>query len=101
MSGHLVAVYKESMDFSMEPIDNKELLNKKDGIRQFCFFSCWLKVLFPRDGNGGPVLQHMFFQSLQRDFLADFANSWEFINDIATSLEYLNQRSISHIHPPV
>ena len=66
------------------------------------FFSwCWLKVLFPRDRNGGPVLQHMFFQSLQRDFLADFANSWEFINGIATNLEYLNQRSISHIHPPV
>ena len=102
MSGHLVAVYKESMDFSMEPIYNQELLNKKDGIRQFCFFSwCWLKVLFPRDRNGGPVLQHMFFQSLQRDFLADFANSWEFINGIATNLEYLNQRSISHIHPPV
>ena len=38
MSGHLVAVYKESMDFSMEPIYNQELLNKKDGIRQFCFF---------------------------------------------------------------
>ena len=37
------------------------------------FFSwCWLKVLFPRDRNGGPVLQHMFFSKLATGFSGRF-----------------------------